>query len=227
MTPGSDIHNKWCAQVDFVAGYLRQLERARVPILWRPVHEMNGDWFWWGGRLGDRGTRQLYRMMYDRLVGHHRLNNLIWVWNCDRPSQPDRQFADYFPAQVDLLHALGVGQRPGDRQLHHSYGSSRAGRTWRRQTRRRGLGRDGQGPPYVRPGRRRLLGVDPCAAYSMRSAAGETRANPGALGGARMKGDHSRFVHAAPRRNAGRSWREPYFSGARTTSLIARFFHPF
>jgi len=105
MTPGSDIHNKWCAQVDFIAGYLRQLERARVPILWRPVHEMNGDWFWWGGRLGDRGTRQLYRMMYDRLVGHHHLNNLIWVWNCDRPSQPDRQFADYFPGQqyVDVL----------------------------------------------------------------------------------------------------------------------------
>ena len=32
-----------------VAEYLRQLQEARVPILWRPLHEINGDWFWWNG----------------------------------------------------------------------------------------------------------------------------------------------------------------------------------
>lgn len=105
LTPGSEINKRWCAQVDVIAGYLKQLEAAHVPLLWRPVHEMNGNWFWWGGRLGDRGTKQLYRMMFDRLVNHHKLTNLIWVWNCDQPSQPDRQFVDYFPGQqyVDVL----------------------------------------------------------------------------------------------------------------------------
>ncbi len=105
LTPGSDINKKWCAQVDVIAGYLKQLQDARVPVLWRPVHEMNGQWFWWGGRAGDRGTRQLYRMMYDRLVNVHHLNNLIWVWNCDRPNPPSLQFVDCFPGQqyVDVL----------------------------------------------------------------------------------------------------------------------------
>jgi hypothetical protein len=66
---------------------------------------MNGQWFWWGGRAGERGTRQLYRMMYDRLVNVHHLNNLIWVWNCDRPNPPSLQFVDCFPGQqyVDVL----------------------------------------------------------------------------------------------------------------------------
>jgi mannan endo-1,4-beta-mannosidase len=105
LTPGSDINKKWCAQVDVIAGYLKQLQDARVPVLWRPVHEMNGGWFWWGGRVGERGTRQVYRMMYDRLVNYHKLNNLIWVWNCDRPNGTYAQFVDYFPGQqfVDVL----------------------------------------------------------------------------------------------------------------------------
>jgi mannan endo-1,4-beta-mannosidase len=105
LTPGSDINKKWCIQVDVIAGYLKQLADARVPVLWRPAHEMNGNWFWWGARPGERGTRQFYRMMYDRLVNVHHLNNLIWVWNCDRPNPPSLQFVDCFPGQqyVDVL----------------------------------------------------------------------------------------------------------------------------
>ncbi len=105
ITPGTDLNLKWCAQVDVIAGYMKELRDAHVPILWRPYHEMNGDWFWWGGRRGQRGTMQMYRMIYDRLVNFHHLNNLIWVWNVDRPETKDRQFVDYFPGQqyVDVL----------------------------------------------------------------------------------------------------------------------------
>jgi mannan endo-1,4-beta-mannosidase len=105
MTPGSDLNKHWCAQVDVIAGYLKQLQDARVPILWRPAHEMNGQWFWWGGRPGDNGTRQYYRMMFDRLVNVDKVNNLVWVWNCDRPNPPSLQFVDCFPGQqyVDVL----------------------------------------------------------------------------------------------------------------------------
>ena len=97
ITPGTELNLRWCAQVDVVAGYLKQLQEARIPVLWRPYHEMNGDWFWWGGRLGDRGTTVIYRQLFDRLVHHHKLNNLIWIWSVDRPSTPKRQFADFCP----------------------------------------------------------------------------------------------------------------------------------
>ena len=68
LTPGSDLYNRWCAQVDVIAGYLKQLRDARVPILWRPYHEVNGNWFWWGGRKGPDGSAALYRQLFDRFV---------------------------------------------------------------------------------------------------------------------------------------------------------------
>jgi mannan endo-1,4-beta-mannosidase len=105
IAPGTALYQRWSAQVDVVAGYLEELQAARVPILFRPYHEMNGDWFWWGGRRGQRGTQQLYRQMFDRLVNFHHINNLLWVWDCDQPMREDRQFVDYFPGQqyVDIL----------------------------------------------------------------------------------------------------------------------------
>ena len=112
ITPGTRLNQHWCEQVDVIAGYLKQLRDAHIPVLWRPYHEMNGDWFWWGGRRGERGTAALYRMMFDRLAIHHQLNNLVWVWSLDRPSTPERQFADFFPgrnyfdiAALDVYHS--------------------------------------------------------------------------------------------------------------------------
>lgn len=97
ITPGTKLYDHWCAQVDVIAGFLKQLQDAHIPVLWRPYHEMNGDWFWWGGRRGERGTTVIYRQLFDRLVNYHKLRNLVWVWSVDRPSTPERQFADFYP----------------------------------------------------------------------------------------------------------------------------------
>jgi mannan endo-1,4-beta-mannosidase len=109
LTPGTPLYNHWCAQVDAIAVFLKQLQDAHVPVLWRPYHEMNGDWFWWGGRTGQYSTIALYRQLFDRLVNHHHLNNLVWVWSMDRPSTPERAHAKFFPGTefVDVL-ALDV-----------------------------------------------------------------------------------------------------------------------
>jgi mannan endo-1,4-beta-mannosidase len=107
LTPGTNINKHWCAQVDTIAEYLKELQDAHVPVLFRPMHEINGDWFWWDGHRGDdtHGTKQLYRMLVDRLINFHHLNNLLFVWNCDQPSRADRQFVDYFPGlnYVDIF----------------------------------------------------------------------------------------------------------------------------
>ncbi len=99
LTPGTELYQHWCSQVDVIAGYLKELQMAHVPVLWRPYHEMNGNWFWWGDRPGDRGTRALYRQLFDRLVNHHKLNNLIWIWSVDRPGTSSGPFADFFPGK--------------------------------------------------------------------------------------------------------------------------------
>ncbi len=72
--------------VDLIASELQKLAQANVPVLWRPLHEAAGGWFWWGRERTDgvpAGYAQtlLWRYMYDRLTNYHGLNNLIWVWN--------------------------------------------------------------------------------------------------------------------------------------------------
>lgn len=102
LTPGKKLYKCWAAQVDSIAVYLKKLQEAHVPVLWRPYHEMNGDWFWWGGRVGENSTADLYRQIFDRLVNFHKLNNLIWVWNVDRPSTPIRKFSNFYPGNKFL-----------------------------------------------------------------------------------------------------------------------------
>ena len=48
---------------------------------------------------------RLYRQIFDRLVNHHRLDNLVWVWSVDRPGEHATSFASVYPgdAYVDVL----------------------------------------------------------------------------------------------------------------------------
>lgn len=94
-TPGTAIYKKWESQVDEIAAYLKQLRDVNVPVLWRPYHEMNGVWFWWGDKKGPEGYQKLYKMMFNRFVNFHQLNNLLWVWNANAPR--DIPFDEAFP----------------------------------------------------------------------------------------------------------------------------------
>jgi mannan endo-1,4-beta-mannosidase len=104
ITSDSPLHQRWEKYIDTAAKYLKQLQDAGIPVLWRPLHENNGNFFWWGGRPGAYGTQQLYREVYNRMVHVHHLNNLIWVWNQNGPA-PGGEFYQYFPGQpyVDVV----------------------------------------------------------------------------------------------------------------------------
>ncbi len=110
-TPGTELYKRWLAQIDKVAGYLEELDSAHVPVLWRPYHEMNGVWFWWGNKKGKDGIQKLWKMMYDRYVNHFHLNNLLWVWGAngprDIPGDEAYAYKDFYPGAnyVDILGA--------------------------------------------------------------------------------------------------------------------------
>lgn len=78
LTPGTALHQGFLDNMDQTAEALKELRDLDVPVLWRPFHEFDGTWFWWG-KGGSAAFVQLWRTMYDRYVNHHGLNNLIWV----------------------------------------------------------------------------------------------------------------------------------------------------
>ncbi|WP_423129366.1 glycosyl hydrolase [Gaoshiqia sp. Z1-71] len=98
------IHEKYIAHIDTVATYLKMLRDSGVVVLWRPYHEMNGRWFWWGAKPG---FNKLWQMMYDRYTNHHGLNNLIWVWapNISNP------LSMYYPGD-DYVDIVGFDGYP-------------------------------------------------------------------------------------------------------------------
>jgi mannan endo-1,4-beta-mannosidase len=95
ITDGTPLNRAWHDELDAVVPLLRELQDAGVEVLWRPLHEMNDTWAWWGGRPGPDGSRRLYQLMHDYLVRRHGLTNLVWVWNVTDKRLD--QIDDYFP----------------------------------------------------------------------------------------------------------------------------------
>lgn len=72
------------ADIDYAAEQLKKLQDKDIPVLFRPLHEASGAWFWWGA-YGVDTYKKLWNLMYDRMTNYHGLNNLIWVWNGQNP----------------------------------------------------------------------------------------------------------------------------------------------
>lgn len=78
LTPGTEEYEAMTANWDKAANALAKLRDEGIPVLWRPFHEFDGGWFWWGKKGGDNFIK-LWRMMYDRFTNDFGLTNLIWV----------------------------------------------------------------------------------------------------------------------------------------------------
>lgn len=66
--------------IDSMAGQLISLKNKGIPVLWRPLPEGSGDWYWWGASGAD-AYKWLWDLIYKRLSGYFELDNLIWIWN--------------------------------------------------------------------------------------------------------------------------------------------------
>lgn len=71
------------SDLDHMAKILEPFCKKHIPILWRPFHESEGIWFWWGAK-GMDVARKLFQFMFKYYTQYHHLDNLIWVWNNPR-----------------------------------------------------------------------------------------------------------------------------------------------
>lgn len=95
---GDDAEGKKLLDADIaeIAKQMNRLEEAGVPVLWRPLHEASGGWFWWGAK-GAEAYKKLYTYLHDQLTNKYECHNLIWVWN--------GQNKDWYPGDeyVDII----------------------------------------------------------------------------------------------------------------------------
>lgn len=82
----------WQTQLDRAAAVLQQFEDAGVPVLFRPLHEQNGNFFWWGddGQSGGalRSRQQawvaMWRDMVTELTVNKGLTNLVFTFGTNQ-----------------------------------------------------------------------------------------------------------------------------------------------
>lgn len=96
FTEGTWEYRTVQADLEKMAGYLKLLHDANIPVIWRPLHEAAQGFFWWGKNADS--FKKLWIQMFDYFKAQG-LNNLIWVWTSETGD------ADWYPgdAYVDII----------------------------------------------------------------------------------------------------------------------------
>ena len=81
VTRGTPEHAQMMKELARAADTLQVFADAGVPVLWRPLHEIDGGWFWWTDKTTPANTARLWRMMFDYFTHERKLDNLIWVYS--------------------------------------------------------------------------------------------------------------------------------------------------
>lgn len=98
------------ADVDKISARFLDLQEAGVAIIWRPLHEAAGGWFWWGVASSECYVN-LYKLVFDRMVNVNKVKNALWVWNIERDPSIGYDYsalnAKWYPGD-SLVDIIGV-----------------------------------------------------------------------------------------------------------------------
>jgi mannan endo-1,4-beta-mannosidase len=106
LLPGGSLRREWLAELDMMATQLQYFQDRGTPVLYRPFHEMNGNWCWYYNTDGEE-FKKLWIDQFDYLTKVKKLNNLIWVYGPNNNTAGDGAYAHYYPgaAYVDIVGA--------------------------------------------------------------------------------------------------------------------------
>ncbi len=108
ILPNGEKHQLYLSWLDQAAQFLGNLKGSdgkKIPILYRPFHELTGNWFWWcKNNASAQEFKEIWRFTIHYLRETKKLNNLIIVYNtADFKSK--EEFLEYYPGDdvVDVL----------------------------------------------------------------------------------------------------------------------------
>ena len=142
VTPGTSLYNTMIEDVDYhVVNFLKKIVDDKgkpIPIIFRPLHEIDGGWFWWTCTSDPTKTAELYKILVDRIMNYHHVHNLIWVFNpgviCNGGSWPPYQNSElprrkaFYPGD-DFCDITGIDLYDFDPAVRGTYAGT--GKTYR------------------------------------------------------------------------------------------------
>jgi len=81
VTTGTQTNTNFNTILDSIAQGIQQLQKAGVVVIFRPFHELNGDWFWWGTKfISNQQFMDLWRYMHYHFTQQWGLDNIVWLY---------------------------------------------------------------------------------------------------------------------------------------------------
>ncbi|MET4080272.1 mannan endo-1,4-beta-mannosidase [Pedobacter sp. UYP30] len=100
ILPGGKNNARYTEWLDNVATFLKSLKGSdgkAVPILFRPYHELNGDWFWWGKKSTTvKDYVALWKFTVHYLRDKKNVHNLIYIYNTNTFSDT-KEYMERYP----------------------------------------------------------------------------------------------------------------------------------
>ncbi|WP_297419938.1 glycosyl hydrolase [Clostridium sp.] len=106
IMPGGDLNDVYIGYLDMLATYAHKLEAAGVPVIFRPFHEDNGSWFWWGKAFCDEEAyKNMYRYTVQYLRDTDNVHNFLYVYSPNGPFTDQADYLSRYPGDefVDIL----------------------------------------------------------------------------------------------------------------------------
>lgn len=108
ILPQGEKHKLYVAWLDEGAKFLNSLKGSdgkKIPILFRPFHELTGNWFWWcKNNATPEQFKEIWKFTIDYLQKEKKVNNLIIVYNTADFATKE-EFLEYYPSDqyADVL----------------------------------------------------------------------------------------------------------------------------
>ncbi len=113
ITDGTELNGNFKRELEVNARFFKALRDNGIAAIYRPFHEMNGNWFWWCAQQGPNSVavdpqciKELWQYVYDYYTGELGLDNLLWSY-CPNVSGSSSilPMADFYPGSeyVDIV----------------------------------------------------------------------------------------------------------------------------
>ncbi|MDR2150056.1 MAG: hypothetical protein LBO67_04430 [Spirochaetaceae bacterium] len=106
ILPGGDLNEIFTAYLDKIAAFAAYLAAKDIPVLFRPFHENNGSWFWWGAAYATpEGYKNVFRYTVEYLRDVKNVHNFLYLYSPNGPFADEAAYESCYPgdAYVDII----------------------------------------------------------------------------------------------------------------------------
>lgn len=97
ITEGTDLNKRFKRELEIEGNFLKLLMENNIPLVFRPLHEFNGSWFWFcaiqnGYKIDPSLVTDVWKYIYVLYTKEMGLSNLIWNYSPNVCSNPYGQW---------------------------------------------------------------------------------------------------------------------------------------